>query len=414
MDKATLGVVILFALSLLMALGPLFYALYHPALRSSFYVEEHVFSYETTITYYNRGNETWELSDADVAFPLFFNGEGQRVELVWSSRPVAVEAVDVDGNSWAILYVSDRKLEPGEYLSLSVRYEIAVVDRSPPAISVELSGTLEDIPDDLRQEFCGQAACWQTYDEELRSLAQNLSRGKENVLEILSSFISWIHDNVEYETYELPRYPNETYSGRKGDCDDQANLLITLCRIVGIPAYLRIGCIYIYYEHPIVFSGSMWSGHVIYTARNVAWHGWAQVYVPPWGWLPVDLTASVGVGKDPLNAVRNAIWWAWITVLCEEVKFSDYIAEARRAREMLVEKGIYVYEREDMEFLEERQVEKPEAVEEARTSLLFYLMLTVAVVGASTASVAIIVGRGREEAPTPRQPRTPHTTHNTA
>jgi len=394
MKKTTFLIVVFLALSLPLALSPILYARFSYLSSKGLYVEEYLFSYQFSLTYYNRGNSSWTLSDADLAFPLFVNNDRQTVELVWSSRPVAYEVLDADGNSWVVFKVGDRVLSPGENLTIMATYKMAVRPGKPPKLSRAKSGTLNDIPGALKEEFCGPAACWQTDNEELRELAFNLSSGKEKVLDIVASFISWICENIEYGTYELPRYPNETYEGRVGDCDDQANLLITLCRVVGIPAYLQIGCIYIaYYGRPTVFSGHMWSGHIIYTARNIAWHGWAVVYIPPWGWLPVDLTASEGIEEDPLNAIRNAIYWAWITVLCQEVKVVDYIAEAREAREFLIENGIYIHEREELSFLGTRTVERPGALSDVWEAIGFYAILTACVIGVSTASVVLIIRR---------------------
>ena len=395
MRKTALLIAASLALSLSLALGPIYYVSLSRSSSRGLYVEEYLFSYQLSLTYYNKGNNSWALSDADLAFPLFVNNERQTVELVWSSRPVAYEVLDADGNSWVVFRVGDKVLEPGENLTLMANYRMAVRPGKPPKLSPGKSGMLSDIPEALKREFCGPAACWQTEDEELRELAYNLSSGKEKVLDIVASFISWICENIEYGTYELPRYPNETYEGRVGDCDDQANLLITLCRVVGIPAYLQIGCIYIsYYGRPAVFSGRMWSGHILYTARNIAWHGWAMVYIPPWGWLPVDLTASRGVEEDPLNAIRNAIYWAWITVLCQEVKVVDYIAEAREAREFLIDNGIYIYEREEMSFLGTRTVEVPGALSGVWEDLKFYIILTACVLGTSVVCTIFIIKKG--------------------
>lgn len=309
-----------------------------------------VFSYEVRVIYRNEGEEAWVLSDGDVAFSLFMNNSWQDVELEETSRPVERVVRDYDGNLWALLYVpeEDRILEPGESIELYARYKFITRPREAPGILIEASGTLSDIPAELKDAYCGPAACWLTEDEELRSLAQELAYGKQNVLDIICSFVSWIHENIYYETYELPRYPNETYMGRRGDCDDQANLFITFCRIVGIPAYLQIGCIY--YISPEA-EETLWDGHVKLRVRNVAWHGWAVAYVPPWGWLPVDLTASPGIDEDPLNAIRKAIVWMQDVVLCYNITVSDYIAEAREYREELIEHDIYIYEEESMVFL---------------------------------------------------------------
>ena len=399
MQKAGLTALVLSVLSVLLALSPFFHT-YVPLLaEDELYVEEYILSYRLTVTYYNGGNRTLTLSDYDVSVPLFFSNELQEVELTWSSYPIKGVFMDPDGNRWAILKVPDRELVPRESLSFSVEYRITSRTGEAPDISIEASGMLDQIPGSLKERYCGPAACWQTDFQPLRELAYNLSYGKEKVLDIVASFIRWIYANIRYMSYDMPRYPNETFLSRKGDCDDQANLFITLCRIVGIPAYLQIGCIYMY---PLlgrhkVFSGSAWDGHVVYSSVDVGWHGWAVVYVPPWGWLPVDLTASYGLEEDLLNAIRNAIYWAWVTILYREIKTTDYISEAYEAKRYVLENDLYIYEDEEMRLIGRTTAPRPDLTSKLARELIFYMSITVAVIGASAISVAIILSRGARE-----------------
>ena len=315
------------------------------------------FIYSITVVYENHGDEAWSLSEFDVAVGLFLKTPWQSVELVWTNWPVNYVLEDEDGNEWAILAVPDTELEPGEALNISARYEITSLPREPPSISTEASGSLSDIPEELKEEFTGPGPCWFTEDEELRELALNLSSGKTNVLEIIASFVEWINENVEYQSFEVPLYPNETYKGGLGDCDDQANLFITLCRIIGIPAYLQIGCIYLPWA--LYSSQSLWENHVFVEVRRVGWHGWATAYVPPWGWLPVDLTTA-GVEVDPLNAIRKAAFWHQYTILAMNIRESDYVGETRAARAFVIENDIYIYEEEELKLVAGASTEEPD------------------------------------------------------
>jgi hypothetical protein len=121
---------------------------------------------------------------------------------------------------------------------------------------------------------------------------------------------------------------------RKGDCDDQANLLILALRSLGVPAYLETALVadFNYRDERVI-----WAPEAHYYAAFVGVdyaHAWAEVYVPPWGWLPVDLTFHAGTG-DPLDAIRTSApseYWAWytiVTVRTESVCHKDYIREFR-------------------------------------------------------------------------------------
>ena len=337
-----------------------------------------VFSYTIKVVYRNLGERVWHMSELDVAVGLFLNTSWQEVKLVWTSRPIEQVIVDEDGNRWAILAVPDLELEPGESLEFSAEYRITAHPRSCPSISIGQSGSLSDIPGWLRDEFTGPTGSWLTEDEELRELALNLSAGRTNVLEIVAAFVSWIHEHVSYKSFEVPLYPNETYRRGLGDCDDQANLLITLCRAIGIPAYLQVGCIYLPSEP--LNTGALWDGHVWVSLTHVGWHGWAVVYVPPWGWLPVDLTYAYNLlDVDPLNAVKMAAIWSQNTILAMEVRRSDYVGDTRAMRDFVVENDIYIYQEEVL-----KCVEKPRL-----DFTVPYVLLTAVCLVAAAAFIAL-------------------------
>ena len=75
------------------------------------------------------------------------------------------------------------------------------------------------------------------YDANIKSRAANLISGKTTVLEKARSIFNFVKDNIEYDYYENSVYKaTGTLSRKKGNCCDQANLLVSLCRVVGIPA----------------------------------------------------------------------------------------------------------------------------------------------------------------------------------
>jgi len=358
------------------------------------------FTYSSSIVYKNNGTGTWRLSELDVAVGLFFNTSWQSVELVWTNWPIERVVEDRDGNKWAILAVPDMELEPGESLNISARYKMISAPRECPDISIESSGHLSDIPEDLKNDFTGPGACWLTEDEELRELAFSLSAGKTNVLEIIASFVEWIGDNVQYASFEIPLYPNETYKNGLGDCDDQANLFITLCRIVGIPAYLQIGCIYA----PMTFyySEMIWKGHITVDVKNVGWHGWAVAYVPPWGWLPVDLTIG-DVKADPLNAIRGAAIWHQYTIWAMNIRESDYVGGTRALRAFVIENGIYIYQKEEMVFVGKAVLEKPDMT-------MVYVLITAVCTTTAICLMGLVFFLTRRRAPyQPRALKEPYT-----
>lgn len=64
----------------------------------------------------------------------------------------------------------------------------------------------------------------------------------------------------------------------KGDCGLQALMFITLCRIVGVPA--------------------RWQAGLYISKDSTGNHDWAEIYIAPFGWLPVDCSFGGGSVRE--------------------------------------------------------------------------------------------------------------------
>jgi hypothetical protein len=97
--------------------------------------------------------------------------------------------------------------------------------------------------------------------------------GDLNVYRVVKAIYDHIDDTCKYPTEQemyddskkyggYPKWATGTYSDRRGDCDDQSILFISLCRAAGIPSMLEIGALY-------DVQMNRWEGH-----------GWANVFIP--------------------------------------------------------------------------------------------------------------------------------------
>ncbi len=304
------------------------------------------FVIHTNVTFSNNGTSDWGFTQEDKAISLFMNNTWQTVQLTNYSYSIETLETDEDKNQLAVLQFPKSEIKPGENVSYAVTYNVISKPRLLPELSEDASGPLEEIPENLKEEYCRVEKNWLINDQPLRDLADNLTKGETKVLTIVKEFVTWIDDNVGYGTHEVPLYANETFTNKTGDCDDQAILLITLCRICEIPAYLQIGCIYL--PEVDYLKQTYWQDHVTVVLKRIGWHGWAMVYVPPWGWLPVDLTYVRGGLTDPLNAIRGAAATMQTVIQYMNISKTDYVASARDYRKVLQEQGFYIYEEDEI------------------------------------------------------------------
>jgi len=147
---------------------------------------------------------------------------------------------------------------------------------------------------------------------------------------------------VRSASHDTPYYPNETYISREGDCDDKANLLIALCRILGIPAYLQVGAL-----KWSSTSDSYWGDHIKSDLNGISYHGWAMVYVPPWGWLPFDMTLGWS-NSNSLSVIKSAKAWSLDAASLLNVTKSDWAGEGKTQKEEMMSSSIYVYYEETL------------------------------------------------------------------
>jgi hypothetical protein len=305
----------------------------------------------------NGGANLYRLVDEDRMIHLFMNDSWQTVYLVATSYPVQNKTYDFDENKIAYLHGMPLYLHPNELIVVNATYHAQVQAKEKPQLDENLSGSLSEIPQELKRDYCQPIGPWQfnrTSWKYLSTIVNATAQNEDNVLRILYSFVEWIGKNVGSPSKERfrPFYPNETYSQLnfeqgthgEGDCDDQANLLITLCRIVGIPAYLQIGCLYLPTEQYASRKHSDLEGHLSIEERHIGFHGWAMVYIPPWGWMPVDMTWGYDQSKGPSSAVTNSALMTVNAIAMLNIIRTDYVLEDEEWSKNLIDSNLYVAE----------------------------------------------------------------------
>lgn len=94
----------------------------------------------------------------------------------------------------------------------------------------------------------------------------------------------------------LETTPFEVYTRRQGVCQDFANLLICLARLLGVPARYRVGYIRTHGQ----------GGNVV---QGEASHAWVELFLPWSGWRGFDPTNACRVGLDHIRVAcgRNFV-----------------------------------------------------------------------------------------------------------
>ncbi|HRX86521.1 MAG TPA: transglutaminase domain-containing protein, partial [Phycisphaerae bacterium] len=147
--------------------------------------------------------------------------------------------------------------------------------------------TLPDPRSRVMREFTAERPPHIVFTPEIRRIADEVTKGETNPLLKAKKLYHWVCANVRYnaemEYSTIFDISDKAMTSRRGDCGVQALLYITLCRAAGVPARWQSG----------------------WETQPIGWnmHDWAEIYVGPWGWLPVD--PSYGLQDHPDPRVRE-------------------------------------------------------------------------------------------------------------
>ncbi|WP_245521824.1 transglutaminase-like domain-containing protein [Staphylothermus hellenicus] len=247
--------------------------------------------------------------------------------------------------------LANSTLKPDDTIFVGVEYNVSI-NRKDRALTIadfntyntstlmEKAGTWDDIPQELFMNNTEPTELWNYTNPLIQLLLKYLSQtiNKDKPLSLVLDVLGWFDKNIVYSTRIPPRHPWEVLVEGAGDCDDQSNLLITVLRAFKIPSYLEIGFIYISKNY--YYKGTEANGYFIYVFKGGGGHGWVATYIPPWGWLRIDLTASLGKGLDH---IRNAAFYILPTIVIERIRKGDYAVQSAKSTQEIEEKHLLTY-----------------------------------------------------------------------
>jgi len=226
----------------------------------------------------------------------------------------------------AVLQVNDRVIEPGENISIRIHYKVKT---NPPPTPV----TKEDVLNaqwnnvssiEYYNDLIKITGLWNYSNPLIKMLSDYLwSKSNGSLGLYLLEAIRWIRENTVYYSRVPARHPVEVVIERRGDCDDDANLLITLLRAKGIPAVLEAGLVYVKGYHRSTRIDDV----IHYEIYNGGPHGWVKVYIPGMEWRPIDLTFILTESNNPLDALNEGAYMKMPVVIIQRGLGEDYASE---------------------------------------------------------------------------------------
>ena len=329
-------------------------------------LEGSIFNYNITFTVVN-GQNTMQPYDSSSPYYYVLN---QNIFRNSTLQTVILDSITLDGASvgWQtmsdndgnpmIRLLTDKPLEPNRNATVGLSFKIYLRNAT---YDLSSSGNISEIPGDLVDEY-PLAGIWNLSrmgnSSEVVATAMAIKGEEENALQVILRMLRWFEDNMFYvSNLTNPQEVWQTFTTRSGDCDDQANLFVLYCRILGIPAYTSLGPMYL----PGV---DLQSDHNLrFNLTNVAWHGWAMVLLPTTNgsqWFPVDLTFFYGAtlqsghlkSSNVINHINGSALALWDAVEYVWVNSSDYVRDTVDQKSNIIDSDVMWIENHEMVLVE--------------------------------------------------------------
>ncbi|MBV8158333.1 MAG: transglutaminase domain-containing protein [Dyella sp.] len=213
-------------------------------------------------------------------FPRELPGQQEQVRLVDSQPSSANVAPAATMQRTAYL---EKKAEAGKPTTFAVTYELTIYAQYH---DIEANKVVAPRLTPELKPFVEERAPHIVFTDDLRAFSRKVVGNETNPYRIAQKLFAAV-DQIpwagarEYST--ISNLSDYTLHAGHGDCGQQTMLLITLLRLNGIPARWQSGWI---------FSDGKYN--------NI--HDWGQLYLAPYGWVPMDVTFGQlhpGHGDDP-------------------------------------------------------------------------------------------------------------------
>jgi hypothetical protein len=204
-----------------------------------------------------------------------------RLDLIFPQQGCKTEGVeDQFGQKFA--EIAFPKLDPRASVEVGFECDFRLRPRRRISLDAGRVQTLKDIPGDLQGAYTSDlAGVYDLTSPEIRKTSSELIARRDNLLDQIAA----IHDFVAAMKYVR----DQTWDAAPvvlrrmtGSCSEFSFLFCALCRAAGIPTRFVAGT-------TCRIPGS---GRWPYT--DDVYHRWVEVYVPPYGWVPFDVTRDRG------------------------------------------------------------------------------------------------------------------------
>ena len=244
----------------------------------------HRVRFTATIASNTPGAKNGSLVRCWLPFPQEYRQQ-RGVKLIRSSPDGASIAPSVDGETditgapQRTVYLEQRVTDPSKPMTFEIEFEYtssAYYPKLNPALASPASAGGDFAP------YLAERAPHIVFTPEIKRAVSQSIGAETNALLKARKIFHFVDKEIRYhgeqEYSTLDSFCQQAITRRKGDCGVQAMLFITMCCAAGIPARWQSG----------------WQTK----PGEINMHDWSEIYVAPWGWIPVDASNGLQQSND--------------------------------------------------------------------------------------------------------------------
>ena len=224
------------------------------------------------VVLHNQGSETAPLLTAHIAIPENTVRQKLISKIRWEPRPAGFEKDD-----WGVQFARfdfDR-VEPGATVEARMHVDVQMHDFRRAIYPEQVQG-LDAIPAEIKARYLSDGNKYQLQHPYLQNLVKETLGDEKNPWWIARKLAQAVGQRMSFEMTGGWEPAPVVLERGSGSCSEYSFAFLALCRIAGLPARY-VGSIVVRTE-----DGSC----------DEASHRWAQVYLPPFGWVDWDVQAA--------------------------------------------------------------------------------------------------------------------------
>ena len=212
------------------------------------------------------------IESLDIQYAIPCDRTNQRLisELVFDPPPTSVET-DRWGQRIALFHFDD--LAPPQSVEVTMN---AVLETSAIRYYIFPEEVGTKIPDDIAKSYLEDGIKYDIENPYIKNIVKKVAGGEKNLYWRARKLYQYLIENMVYEMVGGWNTAPTVLARGNGSCSEYSFSYIALCRAAGIPAR---------YVGSLVVRGDD-------ASYDDVFHRWNEIYLPNYGWVPVDANAG--------------------------------------------------------------------------------------------------------------------------